>query len=186
MGSSYRGGQIKGTHNAMKSGMLAAETAFNALSSATTAAEAEAEAEEESSREPIDMSPYEDAFRSSWIYKELKEVRNLRPSFHTPLGLYGGIAYSGVDSLILKGRVPWTFRNSFEDHASTKRKDEVEEIKYPAPDGKLSFDILTSVSLTGTNHAEGQEVHLKLPKEEGARARHTKRNVEGECGRCGG
>lgn len=104
--------QIKGTHNAMKSGMLAAEAAYDAISSTPEDAESTA---------PIDMSAYEAAFEKSWIYKELKEVRNLRPSFHNPLGLWGGMAYSGVDSLLLKGRVPWTFRNNVEDYAATKK-----------------------------------------------------------------
>jgi electron-transferring-flavoprotein dehydrogenase len=100
--------KIKGTHNAMKSGMLAAEAAIEALDKV------------EETGEPIDMSGYEQGFKDSWIHEELHEVRNLRPSFHNPLGLWGGMAYSGVDSLFLKGRVPWTFRNSWEDYQSTK------------------------------------------------------------------
>jgi electron-transferring-flavoprotein dehydrogenase len=107
--------QIKGTHNAMKSGMLAAEAAFKAI---TSTAESESESVSE---EALDMSGYETAVKDSWIWKELKEVRNLRPSFHNPLGLYGGVAYSGLDSLILKGRTPWTFRNKTEDYAHTKK-----------------------------------------------------------------
>ena len=106
--------QIKGTHNAMKSGMLAAETAYKALRAPET------EAIDISSTSGVDMSAYEDAVKNSWIWKELKEVRNLRPSFHNPLGLWGGLAYSGVDSLILKGRTPWTFHNKIEDYAATK------------------------------------------------------------------
>jgi len=101
--------QIKGTHNAMKSGMLAAETAFKTITSNPESTEA------------ADMSGYETAVKGSWIWDELKEVRNLRPSFHNPLGLWGGMAYSGLDSMILKGRVPWTFRNKVEDHAHTKK-----------------------------------------------------------------
>lgn len=101
--------QIKGTHNAMKSGMLAAETAFKTITSNPEATEA------------ADMSGYETAVKDSWIWDELKQVRNLRPSFHNPLGLWGGIAYSGLDSMILKGRVPWTFRNKVEDYAHTKK-----------------------------------------------------------------
>ena len=97
----------------MKSGMLAAEAAYNSItSSAESGSESEA---------ALDMSEYETAVKDSWIWKELKEVRNLRPSFHNPLGLYGGVAYSGLDSLILKGRVPWTFRNKTEDYAHTKK-----------------------------------------------------------------
>lgn len=99
----------------MKSGMLAAESAFDAITSA--------ESSEETSLDtnPVDMSNYATAIENSWIWSELKEVRNLRPSFHNPLGLWGGMAYSGLDSLILKGRVPWTFRNSVEDYEATKK-----------------------------------------------------------------
>jgi len=91
----------------MKSGMLAAETAFKQL--------------EVESDTAVDMSGYETAVKDSYIWKELNEVRNLRPSFHNPLGLWGGMAYSGLDSMFLKGRVPWTFRNTWEDSQSTKR-----------------------------------------------------------------
>ncbi|WVQ94202.1 hypothetical protein IAU59_001280 [Kwoniella sp. CBS 9459] len=173
--------KIKGTHNAMKSGMLAAESAFAAITSSAPASDTETETE----AVPTDMSSYAKAIEDSWIYKELKEVRNLRPSFHNPLGLWGGVAYSGLDSLILKGRVPWTFRNKIEDHEATKKASEVKPIEYPAPDGKLSFDILTSVSMTGTNHAENQPVHLRLPEESGARERHTQANVAEYAGLLG-
>jgi electron-transferring-flavoprotein dehydrogenase len=168
----------------MKSGMLAAEAAFNAIHSETpspdTSKNSLGETLEGSAQEVVDMSTYETAFKDSWIYKELNEVRNLRPSFHNPLGLYGGIAYSGIDSLFLKGRTPWTLKNHKEDYEGTKKAKDCQPIDYPAPDGKLSFDILTSVSLTGTNHAEDQPVHLRLPKDAGAKARHTETNVNGE------
>lgn len=95
----------------MKSGILAAETAFSAL---TDPATAELET-------PTDMAPYAEAVKNSYIWKELKQVRNLRPSFHTPLGIWGGMAYSGLDSLFLRGVVPWTFRNKWEDYAATKK-----------------------------------------------------------------
>jgi electron-transferring-flavoprotein dehydrogenase len=94
--------KIKGTHNAMKSGMVAGEAAFDAVTSAT-----EGEGEQ-----PADMSGYEVALRNSWVWSDLKEVRNLCPSFNTRLGLWGGIAYCDIDTPILKGRTPWTFRNS--------------------------------------------------------------------------
>lgn len=93
----------------MKSGMLAAETAFKTITSNSESTEA------------ADMSGYETAVKDSWIWDELKQVRNLRPSFHNPLGLWGGVAYSGLDSMILRGRVPWTFRNKVEDYAHTKK-----------------------------------------------------------------
>ncbi|WWD06282.1 hypothetical protein V865_004371 [Kwoniella europaea PYCC6329] len=174
--------KIKGTHNAMKSGMLAAESAFESITSSSSSSE---DASESETAEPIDMSGYAKVMENSWVYKELKEVRNLRPSFHNPLGLWGGMAYSGLDSLILKGRVPWTFRNNWEDYETTKKASQVKPIEYPQPDGKLSFDILTSVSLTGTNHAENQPVHLRLPEEQGARERHTQANVSDYAGLLG-
>lgn len=109
----------------MKSGMLAAETAYAALHptlASTTTQETSSESESaESDSAPLDMSAYETAVKDSWIWKELHEVRNLRPSFHNPLGLWGGMAYSGVDSLVLKGRVPWTFHNKVEDFEATKK-----------------------------------------------------------------
>lgn len=152
----------------MKSGMLAAEEAYKQLT------------ENPESEGPVDMSGYEAAMEDSWVYKELKEVRNIRPSFHNPLGIWGGMAWSGLDSMILKGRVPFTFHHPKEDYAATRPASEFKEIEYPKPDGKLSFDILTSVARTGTNHAEGQASHLRLPEESGAKARHTAENVTSE------
>ena len=96
-------GKIKGTHNAMKSGMLAAESVWEAVhpssSTGTTAP---------------DLSSYTTSLSNSWIHSDLYEVRNLRPSFNTSLGIWGGILYSGIDSLFLKGRVPWTFKHQKE------------------------------------------------------------------------
>lgn len=177
--------KIKGTHTAMKSGMLAAEAAFGALETARTA---EAASESESEHDPLtapglDVSSYQTAFDNSWIAKELREVRNLRPSFHSKLGNWGGIMYSGVDSLLLKGRVPWTFHHPEEDYQATKPAKEFKPIDYPAPDGILSFDILTSVSRTGTNHAEDQPVHLHIDASK--RAEHVKTNVEEYAGLLG-
>jgi electron-transferring-flavoprotein dehydrogenase len=141
--------KVKGTHNAMKSGMLAAEAAWNALRESADASS-------------VFLYEYEDSLRKSPIWQELKEVRNMRPSFHTPLGVYGGMLYSGLEAFVLKGRVPWTLRHKVADHAATKRADECEKLEYPKPDGKLTFDILTSVSRTGTNHEEDQPVHLQV------------------------
>lgn len=140
--------KIKGTHNAMKSGMLAAEAAWGAL--------------KESSEGTLFLYDYEDSLRKSSIWKELKEVRNMRPSFHNPLGLYGGVAYSGLEAFILKGRAPWTLKHKVADHSATKPADQYPKIEYPKPDGKITFDILTSVSRTGTNHEEDQPVHLQV------------------------
>ncbi|EPQ29647.1 uncharacterized protein PFL1_02867 [Pseudozyma flocculosa PF-1] len=166
--------KIKGTHNAMKSGILAAEAVVDALAKRT----------ESGSSDQIDLAEYKAKLDDSYVMKELYEVRNIRPSFHNPLGLWGGIAYSGVDSLLLKGRTPWTFRHVGEDHAQTKPASQCEPIEYPKPDGKLSFDILTSVSRTGTNHAEDQPVHLVV--KEGDYKGHVERNVgvyDGPLGR---
>lgn len=140
--------KIKGTHNAMKSGMLAAEAAYTALQNTDNGS--------------VFLYDYEDKLRSSSIWKELHQVRNVRPSFHTPLGLYGGVLYSGIDTLFLRGKAPWTFKHAKPDHAATKTADECKKIEYPKPDGKITFDILTSVSRTGTNHEEDQPVHLQV------------------------
>nr|CDP28396.1 Putative mitochondrial electron transfer flavoprotein-ubiquinone oxidoreductase precursor [Podospora anserina S mat+] len=140
--------KVKGTHNAMKSGMLAAEAAWNAL--------------QVPDNNSIFLYDYEDALRKSSIWKELKEVRNMRPSFHSPLGIYGGILYSGLEAFVLKGRVPWTLKHKTQDHAATKDAKDCSKIEYPKPDGEITFDILTSVSRTGTNHEEDQPVHLQV------------------------
>lgn len=140
--------KIKGTHTSMKSGMLAAEAAYPALVDTDASS--------------IFLYGYEDALRESWIWKELKQVRNMRPSFHTPLGIYGGILYSGLEAFVLRGLEPWTFSHKGTDAAATKTADQCPKIEYPKPDGEISFDILTSVSRTGTNHEEDQPVHLQV------------------------
>lgn len=135
--------------------MLAADAAFEALSKETEG--------------PIVLEDYANTIKDSWVYKELWETRNVRPSFHNPLGLWGGIAYSGLDTLILRGRVPWTFNHPTPDYATLKPVKEVEPIEYPKPDGVISFDLLENVSRTGTNHEENQPIHLRLqrgPKEQ--------------------
>lgn len=108
------------------------------------------------------MDNYETNIQNSWVYEELKEVRNVRPSFHNPLGMWGGMAYSGLDTLIFKGRVPWTFKHGGADHASLAPIKDVTPIEYPKPDGVISFDLLDSVSRSGTNHVENQPIHLRL------------------------
>lgn len=140
--------KIKGTHTAMKSGMLAAEAAFDAFDS-------DAEG-------PIQLYSYEENLKKSWIWDELHQVRNLRPSFHNPLGNLGGILYSGIDSLILRGKAPWTLKHPGPDSQQTKTADECEKIEYPKPDGKISFDLLTNLARTGTYHEENIPVHLQV------------------------
>ncbi|RDB26786.1 putative electron transfer flavoprotein-ubiquinone oxidoreductase, mitochondrial [Hypsizygus marmoreus] len=167
--------KIKGTHNAMKSGMLAAEAAYNAIHPAESTSEStSSEAEEAVTPPATNMSAYDAALRASWVWKDLYEVRNLRPSFSTRLGMWGGVAYSGIDSLFLKGRVPWTFKHapssalnkymngkSF-DAAHTELASKHTPIAYPPFEAPLSTDLMTSVALTGTNHAEDQPIHLRV------------------------
>ncbi|EAU80495.2 oxidoreductase [Coprinopsis cinerea okayama7 len=156
--------KIKGTHNAMKTGMLAAESAFEAVQ------------QEDADSKPSDMSSYDKAFNDSWVYKDLHEVRNMRPAFNTRLGLWGGIAWGGLDSLIFKGRVPFTFKHDNSGHAKnenntssldsshTEPASKHKPIDYPPFQPPLSTDLMTSVALTGTNHAEDQPVHLRVVK----------------------
>ena len=141
--------KIKGTHTAMRSGMLAAEATWTALQNNTDDGS-------------VFLYDYEDKLRTSTIWSELKQVRNMRPSFHSPLGLYGGVLYSGLEAYVFRGKAPWTLKHGKPDHAATKTADQCEKIEYPKPDGKISFDILTSVSRSGTNHEEDQPVHLQV------------------------
>lgn len=141
--------KIKGTHTAMRSGMLAAEATYTALSNSGSEA-------------VIFLFDYEDKLRSSTIWSELHQVRNMRPSFHSRLGIYGGILYSGLEAYVFRGKTPWTLKHGGTDYAATKPADQCQKIEYPKPDGKISFDILTSVSRTGTNHEEDQPVHLQV------------------------
>uniref|UniRef100_A0A1B6CLG5 Electron transfer flavoprotein-ubiquinone oxidoreductase n=1 Tax=Clastoptera arizonana TaxID=38151 RepID=A0A1B6CLG5_9HEMI len=142
--------KIKGTHNAMKSGMLAAESAYEAVTS-----------EASSETKGLEPKSYSERIKNSWIWSELKGVRNYRPSFHSTLGLYGGIMYSGF-SMLLGGREPWTLKHGAPDHKRLKPASECKPIDYPKPDGEISFDLLSSVALTGTNHEGDQPAHLTL------------------------
>ncbi len=139
--------KIKGTHTAMKSGMLAAEAAFEALKSGDPGYGV--------------LAAYPDAFRRSWAHAELHKVRNFRPAF-VRWGLYGSMLYGGLDLKLLRGRAPWTFRHRHADHETLKPAAEMPKIDYPKPDGVVSFDKLSSVYLSNTNHEEDQPVHLRL------------------------
>jgi electron-transferring-flavoprotein dehydrogenase len=141
--------KIKGTHTAMRSGMMAAEATWDALQTNTDGG-------------TVFLFDYEDKMRKSSVWEELKQVRNMRPSFHTKLGLYGGVLYSGLEAYVFRGKTPWTLKHGLPDHAATKTADQYEKIEYPKPDGKISFDILTSVSRSGTNHEEDQPCHLQV------------------------
>ncbi len=132
--------KIKGSHTAMKSGMVAAETVFARLSGDAGAA-------------------VRDALQRSWIWDELYRVRNIRPSFR--LGLWGGLVYSALDTYVLRGRAPWTLHHH-PDHTTLMLATQAPRIDYPRPDGKISFDRLSSVFISNTNHEEDQPPHLKL------------------------
>lgn len=136
--------KIKGNHTAMKSGIVAAEALYAHLASSNPGAE---------------VAAYEVALKKSWLWQELKEVRNIRPAFHW--GLVLGMLYSALDCVILRGKAPWTLRNHA-DHTQLKKAKDAKPISYPKPDGIISFDRLSSVFLSATNHNEDQPSHLKL------------------------
>ncbi len=140
--------KIKGSHNAMKTGMLAAESAFEALSGGG----------EES---PAVLESYPEKFKNSWVYEELHKARNFRPAF-SKWGLMGSMAYGGLDLKVLGGKAPWTFHHKHHDHECLKPASEMPKITYPKPDGVITFDRNSSVFVSGTNHEEDQPVHLTL------------------------
>ena len=137
--------KIKGSHTAIKSGMTAAEAVFDWLAEETPA--------------DSEARGYPERLRQTWLWDELRRVRNIRPSFHG--GFLSGFLYSAVDTVILRGHAPWTFHHK-PDHASLKPKHACEPIDYPKPDGEVSFDRTSSVFLSSTNHEEDQPVHLTL------------------------
>ena len=137
--------KIKGTHTAIKSGMLAAEAVAAALPG----------------ERPGVLSGYEAAFRASWLAEELKGARNIRPGF-SHFGLFGGLANAALDTYVFKGRAPWTLHHPHPDHATLKPAAQSREITYPKSDGVLTFDRLSSVFISNTNHEENQPAHLRL------------------------
>ena len=134
--------KIKGSHTAMKSGIIAAETII------------------ENIKNKADLSIYEKKFKNSWAYKELYKARNVKPSFSW--GLIIGILFTGLDQILFRGRLPFTLKHKHSDHETLKPANQMKKIEYPNPDGKISFDKTSSVYLTATNHADNQPVHLKL------------------------
>ncbi len=140
------GAKIKGSHTALKTGALAAESIFKALQS----------------EQPDDSAGnYEESVRDSWVWRELHQARNFGPAQHK-FGNWLGAAFIWLDQNIFRGHLPFTLHNTDADHAALSRADEAEKIEYPPPDGKISFDILSSVFLSSTNHEDNQPVHLKL------------------------
>ena len=136
--------KIKGTHTAMKSGMVAAEAIFESLDAMAPG------------HEP---ASYGDKLQDSWLWTELYKVRNIRPGFSK--GLWFGMANAALDTYILRGRAPWTMHHHA-DHITLKKADDAPRIAYPKPDGEISFDRNSSVFMSGTNHEENQPAHLTL------------------------
>ncbi|WKY00146.1 hypothetical protein Q1695_014759 [Nippostrongylus brasiliensis] len=139
--------KLKGTHTGMKTGMLAAESIFPLLNEETST---------------VTPTSYQKAYENSYVYKELKATRNIRPSFNTSLGWLGGLPYSGLFYVIGRGKEPWTLHHGKKDNEKLKKKEECKPIEYPKPDNEVTFDLLSSVALTGTNHEENQPSHLTL------------------------
>ena len=137
--------RIKGSHAAIKTGMLAAEAAFDAIAAG---------------RQHDELSAYPKAFENSWLYTELNKSRNFKTWFKK--GLTTATLMNGVEQFLLKGNIPWTLHRDQPDYARLKPAAECKPIIYPKPDGKLTFDRLSSVFISNTNHAEEQPPHLTL------------------------
>lgn len=140
--------KIKGSHTALKSGMLAGESAAEALLG------------EEA---PVEITQYESAVKASWVWEELSMVRNFKPSFSA--GLFPGMAAGTTSIMMTRGKEPWTFRWSKKDSEYTAPAEECSKIEYPKPDGVVSFDILENLIRSGVNHEHDQPAHLKVKEE---------------------
>ncbi len=144
------GAKIKGNHTAMKTGMLAAETVFHALSTGDEGGST--------------LSAFEDRVRASWVHEELHRTRNFGPAQHK-FGTFMGAAFTWVDQNIFQGKLPFTMHNRQPDHATLRPAAEAPRIEYPKPDGVISFDKLSSIFISNTNHEEDQPCHLVLKDE---------------------
>ena len=140
--------KIKGSHTAMKSGILAAEAINEFISERVS-----------------DLSVYEEKFNSSWLYKELHAARNVKP-FFTRFGTMLGVMLAGIDQWLFWGKMPFTLSHKHADHETLIKAKDAKKIEYPKPDGVLTFDRSSSVYLTGTYHTENQPVHLQLKDSE--------------------
>jgi len=140
--------KIKGSHTAMKSGMIAAETLFEELKN-----------NPESTGKELDA--FTENFESSWLYEELHKSRNFGPALHK-FGIYIGGAFNYIDQNLLGGKIPVTLKDDIPDHETLKSTEDSASIEYPSPDGKISFDKPSSVFLSNTNHEEDQPAHLTL------------------------
>ncbi len=137
--------KIKGSHTAMKTGMLAAEAVADALAAAR----------------PALIEAYPAALRESWVWEELRAVRNIRPGF-ARLGLWGGLVNAALETYVTRGASPWTLRHPHADNETLRPAADAPRIAYPKPDGVVSFDRLSSVFISNTNHEENQPAHLRL------------------------
>jgi electron-transferring-flavoprotein dehydrogenase len=137
--------RIKGSHAAMKSGMLAADAAYDALMAG---------------RQHDELTAYPEAFEKSWLHTELNKARNFKSWFKK--GLTIATLMNGFEQFALRGHIPWTLRRDKPDHLALKPAAECKPIVYPKPDGKLTFDRLSSVFISNTNHEENQPAHLTL------------------------
>ena len=137
----------KGSHTAMKSGMLAAEAVYNAIKKGSNGGE--------------ELHGYTQSYKASWLYEDLRAVRNITPAMHK-LGNFLGAAYAFLDQKIFRGKLPFTLRDKHADHEKLKTANKSAVLEYPKPDGIISFDKLSSVYLTATNHEEDQPCHLQL------------------------
>ena len=140
--------KIKGSHTAMKSGILAAEAINEFISERVS-----------------DLSVYEEKFNNSWLYKELHAARNVKP-FFTRFGTMLGVMLAGIDQWLFWGKMPFTLSHKHADHETLSKAKDAKKIEYPKPDGVLTFDRSSSVYLTGTYHTENQPVHLQLKDSE--------------------
>lgn len=136
--------KIKGSHTAMKSGMTAAETLFDLIRH----------------KQGNEAAQYRHNMRKTWAWEELYQARNFKPAFRW--GLYGGMAHAALEGWVFKNGAPWTLRHRKVDHESLRPVAQSARIDYPAPDNMLSFDRLTSVYLSNTQHEENQPCHLRL------------------------
>jgi electron-transferring-flavoprotein dehydrogenase len=143
--------KIKGSHTAMKTGMLAGEAAADALL---------AQSEDTS---PMEITKYEADVKSSWVWEELEAVRNFKPAWHA--GMWPGLSYGGLTMMVTRGKEPWTFRWKKRDSEFTKPAEECTKIEYPKPDGVYSFEILENLIKSGVNHEHDQPAHLKVKQE---------------------
>ncbi len=137
--------RIKGSHAAIKSGMLCADSVFAALGE---------------ERQFDELTSYPAAFERSWLHEELHVARNFKPWMSK--GLYLGTLMTGIDQIVFRGKAPWTLHHKHADHECLRPASDFKPIAYPKPDGKLTFDRLSSVFISNTNHAEDQPVHLRL------------------------